>query len=216
MRKDSCWLLGTIVERRGPLSYLVQVANGVVWKRQVDHLQKTVDSPQEEVTVPEIIQLLHHYNLIKIHQLFNRMKEVLLFLLPMIQFLSSQKDPRLQFCQLKSLSLTLLPYLLDVTLNSLQFFQWLVLLQCPGKNYGSSGSKTIGSEATVGYNHTWTHLIWVITVNASVVVAMITTRGVNDTDVGFHALIFHVAKTQTLYITQYMVTSQLAVLLPQQ
>ena len=31
--------------------------------------------------------------------------------------------------------------------NSLQFFQWLVLLQCTGKNYGSSDSKTIGSEA---------------------------------------------------------------------
>ena len=49
MRNDPCWLLGTIVERRGPLSYLVHVANGVVWKRQVDYLQKTVDSPQEEV-----------------------------------------------------------------------------------------------------------------------------------------------------------------------
>ena len=34
----------------------MQVANGVVWKRHVDHLRKTVDSPQEEeVTVPEII-----------------------------------------------------------------------------------------------------------------------------------------------------------------
>ena len=55
MRNDPRWLLGTIVERRGPLSYLVQVANGVVWKRHVDHLRKTIDSPQEEVTVPEII-----------------------------------------------------------------------------------------------------------------------------------------------------------------
>ena len=55
MRNDPHWLLGTIVERRGPLSYLVQVANGVVWKRHVDHLRKTIDSPQEEVTVPEII-----------------------------------------------------------------------------------------------------------------------------------------------------------------
>ena len=32
------------------------MANGVVWKRRVDHLRKTVDSPQkQEVTVPEII-----------------------------------------------------------------------------------------------------------------------------------------------------------------
>ena len=70
--------------------------------------------------------------------------------------------------------------------NSLQFFQWLVLLKCPGENYGSSGSKTIGFEATVWYKHTWTHLIWVITVNVSVVMATITTRGVNDADMGFH------------------------------
>ena len=63
------------------------------------------------------LQLFRHYNLIKIQQLFTQMKEVLLFLLPMIRFLSSQKDPRLLLCHLKSLSLTLLPYLLDVTLN---------------------------------------------------------------------------------------------------
>ena len=50
-----CWLLGIIVEQRGPLSYLVQVANGVVWRRHVDHLRKTIDSPQEEVTVPEVV-----------------------------------------------------------------------------------------------------------------------------------------------------------------
>ena len=55
MRNDPRWLLRTIVERRGPLSYLVQVANGVVWKRHVDHLRKTIDSPQKEVTVLEII-----------------------------------------------------------------------------------------------------------------------------------------------------------------
>ena len=56
MQNDARWLLGTIIEQRGPLSYLVQVANGVVWKRHVDHLRKTIDSPQEEeVTVPEVV-----------------------------------------------------------------------------------------------------------------------------------------------------------------
>ena len=48
MRNGFRWLLGTVVERKGPLSYLVQVANGVIWKRHVNHLLKCSDSPQEE------------------------------------------------------------------------------------------------------------------------------------------------------------------------
>ena len=42
--------------------------------------------------------------------------------------------------------------------NSLQFFQWLVILQCSGQSYGSSGSQVIGSEATVDYDQKWTNL----------------------------------------------------------
>ena len=37
-----------VVEHRGSRSYLVQVANGVVWRRHVDHLRQTIDSSQEE------------------------------------------------------------------------------------------------------------------------------------------------------------------------
>jgi len=48
LRDGPRWVLGTIVERRGPLSYLVQVADGVIWRRHVDHLLETTDSPQEE------------------------------------------------------------------------------------------------------------------------------------------------------------------------
>ena len=56
MQNNTRWLLGTNVEQRGPLSYPVQVVNGVVRKRRVDYLQKTIDSPQEEeVTAPEIV-----------------------------------------------------------------------------------------------------------------------------------------------------------------
>ena len=42
--------------------------------------------------------------------------------------------------------------------NSLQFFQWLVLLQCYCQNYDSSGRQTVGSETAVEYDQTWTHL----------------------------------------------------------
>ena len=56
MRSGPHWLPGTVIGQKGSLSYLVQVANGVVWKRQVDHLRKTIDSPQEEeeAAVPDI------------------------------------------------------------------------------------------------------------------------------------------------------------------
>ena len=48
LRDGPRWVLGTVVERRGPLSYLVQVATGVLWRRHIDHLLETADSPQEE------------------------------------------------------------------------------------------------------------------------------------------------------------------------
>ena len=38
--------------------------------------------------------------------------------------------------------------------NLLQFFQWLVMLQCSGQSCGSSGSQIIVSEAAVEYNQT--------------------------------------------------------------
>jgi len=40
----------------------MQVANGVVWKRRVDHLQKIIDNPQreKEVAVPDTTLYHHH------------------------------------------------------------------------------------------------------------------------------------------------------------
>ena len=35
------WTAGVIVERLGPLTYLVQVTSGVFWRRHVDHLCPT-------------------------------------------------------------------------------------------------------------------------------------------------------------------------------
>ena len=52
--------------------------------------------------------------------------------------------------------------------NSLQFFQWLVMLQCSGQSYGSSVSQWIESEAVVRYKHTTTNKF-----NVSVAMAMI-------------------------------------------
>ena len=50
-----------------------------------------------------------------------------------------------------------------ISLHSLQFFQWLVLLQCSGQNYCSSGSQTIISEAvkalyTILLGVNWIHI----------------------------------------------------------
>ena len=38
-----------MVERRGPLSYTVQVADGQQWHRHIDQLKEMKDSPQEDV-----------------------------------------------------------------------------------------------------------------------------------------------------------------------
>ena len=50
-----------------------------------------------------------------------------------------------------------------ISLHSLQFFQWLVLLQCSGQNYCSSGSQTNISEAvkalyTILLGVNWIHI----------------------------------------------------------
>ena len=48
LRPGDKWVPGTIVERTGPLSYLVQVGRGKTWKLHIDHLRQMNDSPQEE------------------------------------------------------------------------------------------------------------------------------------------------------------------------
>ena len=44
---------GIVIEWKGPLSYLVQLASGTVWRRYVDHMLESVDSPLEETVTPE-------------------------------------------------------------------------------------------------------------------------------------------------------------------
>ncbi|KAL5488826.1 hypothetical protein EMCRGX_G017834 [Ephydatia muelleri] len=43
------WVPGVIVERLGPLTYLVQVSSGAFWKRHVDQLRTSVD---DQVKMP--------------------------------------------------------------------------------------------------------------------------------------------------------------------
>ena len=39
------WIPGTVIERNGALSYLVQIAGDRVWKRHLDHIREMNDSP---------------------------------------------------------------------------------------------------------------------------------------------------------------------------
>ena len=49
------WLLGTVVNSRGPVSYIVKLSDGRHIKRHVDHLRKTevTATDHDEVSVPE-------------------------------------------------------------------------------------------------------------------------------------------------------------------
>ena len=42
------WIPGTVMERTGPLSYLVQVARGQMWKHHINQLRQMDDSLQQE------------------------------------------------------------------------------------------------------------------------------------------------------------------------
>ena len=48
LRVGDKWVPGTIMKRTGPLSYLVQVAGGQMWKRHIDQLRQMDDSLQQE------------------------------------------------------------------------------------------------------------------------------------------------------------------------
>ena len=52
IQPGQAWVPSTVVERQGHLSYLVQVYNGRVWKRHLDHLCEMNDSLQEDEVSP--------------------------------------------------------------------------------------------------------------------------------------------------------------------
>ena len=47
-RPGEDWIPGTVIERRGPHSYAVQVSNGQWWHRHIDQLKEMEDSPQTD------------------------------------------------------------------------------------------------------------------------------------------------------------------------
>ena len=53
LRQGVPWVAGVIVERLSPLTYLVQVDTGQLWKRHLDHLRVRGDKPVSEDTQPQ-------------------------------------------------------------------------------------------------------------------------------------------------------------------
>ena len=41
---NGLWVEGVIIGRHGPVSYLVQLASGMIWKRHIDHIRTRSDS----------------------------------------------------------------------------------------------------------------------------------------------------------------------------
>ena len=48
LRSGFDWVPGVIVERLGPVSYLVETEGQKLWKRHVDQLKKIKDSPIQQ------------------------------------------------------------------------------------------------------------------------------------------------------------------------
>ena len=53
LRQGVPWVAGVIIERLSPLTYLVQVDTGQLWKRHLDHLRVRGDKPVSEDTQPQ-------------------------------------------------------------------------------------------------------------------------------------------------------------------
>ena len=47
------WMSSVVIERKGPLSYTVQLELGLLWRRHIDQLRDGVDvSPENDVEAP--------------------------------------------------------------------------------------------------------------------------------------------------------------------
>ena len=52
-RDGDKWLPGVVVERKGPLSYVVQMKSGVLWRRHIDQLSELSNSANDSDDLAE-------------------------------------------------------------------------------------------------------------------------------------------------------------------
>ena len=57
LRPGPKYVPGVVVERQGPLSYLVSVQNGINWRRHVDHLKELGPRPSGEHSLDSSVEL---------------------------------------------------------------------------------------------------------------------------------------------------------------
>ena len=48
------WIPGTVVQKSGPLSYVINVGPGIDWKRHVDHIRESLAQADSELNPPDI------------------------------------------------------------------------------------------------------------------------------------------------------------------
>ena len=51
------WVPGVFDEKLGPLSYMVKVGNGQVWKRHIDHLRRSAASQGSDSQEPQDVAI---------------------------------------------------------------------------------------------------------------------------------------------------------------
>ena len=50
------WIPGTVLKQTGPLSYIVQVNSGLVWKRHIDHIRLSISDVTPKPSLPPIME----------------------------------------------------------------------------------------------------------------------------------------------------------------
>ena len=57
---DTSWISGNIVEQKGDVTFMVELEDGIIWKRHVDQLLFKDDSTEKQSVPGNILVLLHH------------------------------------------------------------------------------------------------------------------------------------------------------------